>query len=139
LLLLRLLKLGPAYDRAQGGEEDNPVVVHRMVGGLSGGRSGCLITRTPQRADVMSQSSARRRALRELSDPDAPITPLGTCTVQDGNGSLYSLLPQPQASADGIEGGTEMVLGYDAETNTYLASPKQTAVETKDHWANGIL
>jgi hypothetical protein len=87
----------------------------------------------------MSQSSARRRALRELSDPDAPITPLGDCTVQDRNGSLYSLLPQPQAGADGIAGGTEMVLGYDAETNTYLASPKRAVVENEDHWASDIL
>jgi hypothetical protein len=71
----------------------------------------------------MSQSSARRRALRELSDPDAPITPLGDCTVQDRNGALYSLLPRPQASVDGIEAGTEMVLGYDAETHTYLVTP----------------
>jgi len=87
----------------------------------------------------MSQSSARRRALRELSDPDAPITPLGTSSVQNQNGSLYSLLPKTQAVADGIEGGTEMVLGYDAETNTYLASPKQAVIETEDHWANEIL
>ena len=87
----------------------------------------------------MTQSSARRRALRELSDPDAPITPLGTCSVQNQNGSLYSLLPQTQAVADGIEGGTEMVLGYDAETNTYLASPKWAVSETEDHWASDSL
>nr|WP_256405423.1 hypothetical protein [Haloplanus ruber] len=85
----------------------------------------------------MSQSSARRRALRELSDPDAPITPLGSCTVQDRNGSLYSLLPQPQAGTDGIEGGTEMVLGYDAETQTYLVTPKRTVGE--EHWATDFL
>jgi len=77
--------------------------------------------------------------LRELSDPDAPITPLGDCTVQDGNGSLYSLLPQTQAAADGIEAGTEMVLGYDAETNTYLASPKRVVAESDEHWANDII
>jgi len=86
----------------------------------------------------MSQSSARRRALRELSDPDAPITPLGDCTVQDRNGSLYSLLPQPQASADGIEGGTEMVLGYDAATRTFLMSPKKAASEIEKHWASDL-
>jgi len=84
----------------------------------------------------MSQSSARRRALRELSDPDAPITPLGDCTVQDRNGSLYSLLPQPQAGADGIEGGTEMVLGYDAETHTYLLSPKEKVEQVNEHWGD---
>jgi hypothetical protein len=87
----------------------------------------------------MSQSSARRRALRELSNPDAPITPLGDCTVQDRNGSLYSLLPQPQAGADGIEGGTEMVLGYDAETRTYLLSSKQAVESLDEHWANDFL
>lgn len=87
----------------------------------------------------MSQSSARRRALRGLSDPGAPITPLGDCTVQSRNGSLYSLLPQPQADVDGIEGGTEVVLGYDAETHTYLASPKRSVVENEDHWASDIL
>ena len=86
----------------------------------------------------MSQSSARRRALRELSDPDAPITPLGDCTVQDRNGSLYSLLPQPQAGTDGIEGGTEMVLGYDAEAHTYLLSPKPTVSDIDDHWATNF-
>jgi hypothetical protein len=84
----------------------------------------------------MSQGSARRRALRELSDPDAPITPLGDCTVQGRNGSLYSLLPQPPASSDGIEAGTEMVLGYDAATNTYLASPKHAVEDAEDHWAS---
>lgn len=84
----------------------------------------------------MSQSSARRRALRELSDPDAPITPLGDCTVQNRNGSLYSLIPQPQASVDDIRGGTEMVLGYDAETHTYLISPKKRAEVMDEHWAN---
>jgi hypothetical protein len=87
----------------------------------------------------MSQGSARRRALRELSDPDAPITPLGNCTVQFRNGPLYSLLPQPPASSDGIEAGTEMVIGYDAETHTYLASPKHAVAETDEHWANDIL
>jgi hypothetical protein len=87
----------------------------------------------------MSQSSARRRALRELSDPDAPITPLGDCTVQNRNGSLYSLLPQPQAGADGIEGGTEMVIGYDAETHTYLISAKRAIRETENHWATAFI
>jgi len=84
----------------------------------------------------MSGSSARRRALRELSDPDAPITPLGTCIANERNESLYSLLPRRQAKADGIEGGTTLVLGYDAETNTYLVSPKHAVVENEDHWAN---
>jgi hypothetical protein len=32
-----------------------------------------------------------------------------------------------------------MVLGYDAETNTYLASPKWAVVENDDHWASDSL
>jgi hypothetical protein len=32
-----------------------------------------------------------------------------------------------------------MVLGYDAETHTYLASPKRAVTETEDHWANDML
>jgi hypothetical protein len=32
-----------------------------------------------------------------------------------------------------------MVLGYDAETNTYLASPRWAVVENEDHWAGDIL
>ncbi|AXG11625.1 hypothetical protein [Haloplanus rubicundus] len=86
----------------------------------------------------MSGSSARRRALRELSDPDAPITPLGDCTANERNESLYALLPRTQAVADGIEGGTTLVLGYDAETNTYLVSPKHAVEEADDHWASNF-
>jgi len=72
------------------------------------------------------------------SNPDAPITPLGDCTANERNESLYALRPRTQVVADGIEGGTTLVLGYDAETNTYLVSPEHAVEETDDHWANSF-
>lgn len=82
----------------------------------------------------MSQSQARRRALRKLSD-DSAITPLGEASVQEHGGTLYMCLPIDTARADGIEKGSTMLLGYEASSSTYLAAPKHKIDENSDHWA----
>lgn len=86
----------------------------------------------------MSQSQARRRALRQLGE-DSAITPLGEASVQQHGGTLYMCLPIETARADGIEKGSTLLLGYDASTNTYLATPEHLVKKESDHWAADYL
>jgi hypothetical protein len=50
---------------------------------------------------------------------------------------VYGLLPKPQARADGIEGRTELVIGYDARTHTFLIS--STRFVDAGHWAEEFI
>ena len=83
----------------------------------------------------MSRTAKRRRLLQALCDGGSSLTPLGTCKAKENGNSLYGLLPDDQVVAEGIEKGDELVIGYDAETSTFLITPADS-VRNSEHWAH---
>lgn len=81
----------------------------------------------------MSQSAAQREAIQAVTSSNA-LTPMGRCNAQEMGGSLYSLLPAPLPASLGIDQGTELVVGYHAQTNTIVVSP--AGAVDPDHWAS---
>jgi len=82
----------------------------------------------------MSNAGAQRRAIQALDGGNSAITPLGRASAQELGNSVYGLLPSNQALADGISQGTPLVIGYHAETHTYLIAPLDVVLEEPTHW-----
>lgn len=88
----------------------------------------------------MSQTAARRRAQQaagSLGGELRHISPEGTSKAQEKGNSVYSLVPGDIAKANGIEQGTELVLGYDPVTKTWLATPRDEV--GPGHWAEDFV
>ena len=73
--------------------------------------------------------NAQRRAAQAVID-DSAVTPFGTCSAQDRSGSIYGVIPSEIRDAHGLEQGSELEVGYHAETGTILFTPVKSGSTT---------
>jgi hypothetical protein len=75
--------------------------------------------------------NAQRRAAQAVID-DSAVTPFGTCSAQDRSGSIYGVIPSEIRDAHGLEQGSELEVGYHAETGTILFTPVESESPIKE-------